>query len=88
MSDSDSEHEQQLTLEDLEGSDTEMISGDEDGPADIFTKQRVTVNNEVLCPPTPLLPFSFAWTTYSIALFLRWLPYTCLAAVWKWLCVT
>ncbi|KAG0367923.1 eukaryotic rRNA processing [Gamsiella multidivaricata] len=46
MSDSDSEQEQRLTLEDLEGSDTEMLSGDEDGPMDILTEQRVTVNNE------------------------------------------
>lgn len=47
MSDSDSEQEQRLTLEDLEGSDTEMLSGDEDGPIDILTEQRVTINNEV-----------------------------------------
>ncbi|KAF9113824.1 rRNA-processing protein and EBNA1-binding protein ebp2 [Mortierella sp. AM989] len=46
MSDSDSEQEQRLTLEDLEGSDTEMLSGDEDGPMDILTTQRVTINNE------------------------------------------
>ncbi|KAF9364913.1 rRNA-processing protein and EBNA1-binding protein ebp2 [Mortierella sp. NVP85] len=46
MSDSDSEQEQMVTLEDLEGSDTEMISGDEDGPVDILTEQRVTINNE------------------------------------------
>ncbi|KAF9178183.1 rRNA-processing protein and EBNA1-binding protein ebp2 [Haplosporangium sp. Z 767] len=46
MSDSDSEHEQTLTLEDLEGSDAEMLSADEDGPIDILTKQRVTINNE------------------------------------------
>ncbi|KAF9098896.1 rRNA-processing protein and EBNA1-binding protein ebp2 [Mortierella sp. GBA35] len=46
MSDSESENEQRLTLEDLEGSDTEMLSGDEDGPMDIFTQQRVTINNE------------------------------------------
>jgi hypothetical protein len=47
MSDSDSEQEQMVTLEDLEGSDTEMISGDEDDPVDILTEQRVTINNEV-----------------------------------------
>lgn len=47
MSDSESENEQRLTLEDLEGSDTEMLSGDEDGPMDILTQQRVTINNEV-----------------------------------------
>ncbi|KAG0057506.1 rRNA-processing protein and EBNA1-binding protein ebp2 [Gryganskiella cystojenkinii] len=46
MSDSDSEHEQTLTLEDLEGSDTEMLSGEEDGSTDIYTTQKVTVNNE------------------------------------------
>ena len=47
MSDSESEHEQRLTLEDLEGSDTEVLSADEDGPIDIITKQKVTINNEV-----------------------------------------
>jgi len=47
MSDSESENEQRLTLEYLEGSDTEMLSGDEDGPMDILTQQRVTINNEV-----------------------------------------
>ncbi|KAF8941488.1 putative rRNA-processing protein ebp2 [Dissophora ornata] len=46
MSDSDSEQEQRLTLEDLEGSDAEMLSNDEDGPIDILTEQRVTINNE------------------------------------------
>ncbi|KAG0244873.1 eukaryotic rRNA processing [Mortierella sp. GBAus27b] len=46
MSDSDSEQEQRVTLEDLEGSDAEMLSGDEDGSTDIFTEQRVTINNE------------------------------------------
>ncbi|KAG0310530.1 rRNA-processing protein and EBNA1-binding protein ebp2 [Dissophora globulifera] len=46
MSDSESEQEQRLTLEDLEGSDTEMLSNDEDGPIDILTEQRVTINNE------------------------------------------
>ncbi|KAK3826881.1 MAG: eukaryotic rRNA processing [Linnemannia elongata] len=46
MSDSESENEQRLTLEDLEGSDAEMLSGDEDGPMDILTQQRVTINNE------------------------------------------
>ena len=48
MSDSESENEQRITLEDLEGSDTEMLSGDEDGPMDILTQQRVTINNEVI----------------------------------------
>ncbi|GJJ73596.1 rRNA-processing protein EBP2 [Entomortierella parvispora] len=70
MSDSDSEHEQQLTLEDLEGSDTEMLSGDEDGPVDIFTKQKVTVNNEPalrrLCEQIAL-PTDIPWSeTQSI----------------------
>ncbi|KAF9282260.1 rRNA-processing protein and EBNA1-binding protein ebp2 [Mortierella alpina] len=46
MSDSESEQEQRLTLEDLEGSDAEMLSADEDGPIDILTKQKVTINNE------------------------------------------
>ncbi|KAF9429473.1 rRNA-processing protein and EBNA1-binding protein ebp2 [Entomortierella beljakovae] len=46
MSDSDSEQEQRLTLEDLEGSDAEMLSGDEEDSTDIFTTQRVTINNE------------------------------------------
>ncbi|KAF9118548.1 rRNA-processing protein and EBNA1-binding protein ebp2 [Mortierella sp. 14UC] len=46
MSDSESENEQRLTLEDLEGSDTEMLSGDEDGPVDIVPEQRITINNE------------------------------------------
>ncbi|KAF9998115.1 rRNA-processing protein and EBNA1-binding protein ebp2 [Entomortierella chlamydospora] len=46
MSDSDSEQEQRLTLEDLEYSDAEMLSGDEDDPMDIFTTQKVTINNE------------------------------------------
>ncbi|KAK3844035.1 MAG: putative rRNA-processing protein ebp2 [Linnemannia gamsii] len=46
MSDSESDNEQRLTLEDLEGSDTEMISGDEDGPIDIVPEQRITINNE------------------------------------------
>ncbi|KAF9923589.1 rRNA-processing protein and EBNA1-binding protein ebp2 [Linnemannia zychae] len=46
MSDSESENEQKFTLEDLEGSDVEMLSGDEDGPMDIMTQQRVTINNE------------------------------------------
>ncbi|KAI1315419.1 rRNA-processing protein and EBNA1-binding protein ebp2 [Mortierella claussenii] len=46
MSDSDSEHEQRLTLEDLEGSDAEVLSDDEEGPMDIVTTQRVTINNE------------------------------------------
>ncbi|KAG0364872.1 eukaryotic rRNA processing [Gamsiella multidivaricata] len=46
MSDSESEQEQQLTLEDLEGSDAEMISDGEDGSIDILTEQRVTINNE------------------------------------------
>ncbi|KAF9173874.1 rRNA-processing protein and EBNA1-binding protein ebp2 [Mortierella sp. AD011] len=45
MSDSDSEQEQRLTLEDLEYSDAEMLSGDDD-PTDIFTTQKVTINNE------------------------------------------
>ncbi|KAF9978126.1 rRNA-processing protein and EBNA1-binding protein ebp2 [Actinomortierella ambigua] len=44
---SDSEHsEQEFTLEDLEGSDIEMISEDEENPIDIVPQQRVTVNNE------------------------------------------
>ncbi|KAF9175906.1 rRNA-processing protein and EBNA1-binding protein ebp2 [Mortierella sp. AD011] len=46
MSDSDSEQEQRLTLEDLEGSDAEMLSGEEDDSFDILTTQRVTINNE------------------------------------------
>ncbi|KAG0266987.1 hypothetical protein BGZ95_002952, partial [Linnemannia exigua] len=46
MSDSESDNEQRLTLEDLEGSDTEMLSGDEDGPIDIVPEQRITINNE------------------------------------------
>ncbi|CAO3571633.1 unnamed protein product [Mortierella alpina] len=46
MSDSESEQEQRLTLEDLEGSDADMLSADEDGPIDILTKQKVTINNE------------------------------------------
>ncbi|KAF9113808.1 rRNA-processing protein and EBNA1-binding protein ebp2 [Mortierella sp. AM989] len=45
MSDSDSEQEQRVTLEDLEGSDAEMLSGEDDS-TDIFTTQRVTINNE------------------------------------------
>ncbi|KAG0242206.1 rRNA-processing protein and EBNA1-binding protein ebp2 [Actinomortierella wolfii] len=44
---SDSEHsEKEFTLEDLEGSDVEMISEDEENPIDIVPQQRVTVNNE------------------------------------------
>ncbi|KAF9160116.1 rRNA-processing protein and EBNA1-binding protein ebp2 [Actinomortierella ambigua] len=44
---SDSEHsEQEFTLEDLEGSDVEMISEDEENPIDIVPQQRVTINNE------------------------------------------
>ncbi|KAF8941490.1 hypothetical protein BGZ58_007857 [Dissophora ornata] len=46
MSDSDSEQEQRLTLEDLEGSNAEMLSNDENGPIDILTGQRVAINKE------------------------------------------
>ncbi|KAG0006523.1 rRNA-processing protein and EBNA1-binding protein ebp2 [Modicella reniformis] len=70
MSDSDSEQEQGLTLEDLEGSDAEMLSNDEEDPIDIFTEQRVTINNESalrrLCEQIAL-PTNIPWSeTQSI----------------------